>query len=319
MIELSPEQQLLDNMYELQSARQRGGIDAEPAVFGGEIRPNSSFFIDYKTCTVEPAELDNSPDKVVMDGTHIVLSELPVDSADFKGAVLWVRDSKEGIQLPKGETSYSTVFFIGKTLAVKCIDYKMGTDHANQENVELYDFDTERLAEMLRVPEAILPLPISEEDPREIPEDLTKLLWPQNRAFTLSAGMFEREISQRSRLIADEVGYISEGQTDYDPTFYRLQVSESLNDIDKRPTQFDRILHAVVQFPEPTRVSIHKYGERGKFYLQTSAIKVKIFRTGMTIYGLNDEGREILYQPSTETQQFIDQVLQNAGIIEPNS
>ena len=197
---VTPQQELIDNLYELQSARERIGVDPELSVMNKEIQPDCSFFIDYKTCTHEFSDFGD--EKVILDGTKLVLTALPKDEREFSGALLCISNS-EGIGLPNGVASTDTLFFIGKTLTVQCMDESQGVDKSEQR--ELLNFDTQKLADMIKVPQAILPLPQSEEDPRQIPEDLDSLYWPRDASFPLGAGMFERELVQNTRLIADKV------------------------------------------------------------------------------------------------------------------
>ena len=308
--------ELLDNLYELQSVRERGNVSPDQTVIGNEIAEDCTYLIDYSTCT---KELDDRgvTQKLVYDGTEVILSNLPVNEKEFDGAILWVRGAQEGIELPNGQVSRNIAFYIGGTLTVQCAS--IDTWSAEDSNLELMDFDPDVLASMIKVPESIYPLPITKEDEREVPDDLEKITDPLNGAYTLGARIFDTEVTDNLRLIADRVGSVNFG-TELEPecVMYRVQVSEEFDDLNWRESEFDRELNAAVWFSQEVPLEVVSLGVEQPYLINQESIRLKVSRKSIFIYGLTERGDKVLYKATEKTQEIIDVLLGNADVTPSN-
>lgn len=303
----APQQELLDNLYELQSVRERGGVNPDFALIGDEPAANCTYLVDYATCTKEVDDRGVTQ-KLVYDGTRLVLTNLPLEQDEFSGARLAISAKPGGIELPDGTVSDYTVFIIGRTLTVQCfsLDGWSSTDFTS----DVMDFESEKLTDMISVPRAIYPFPATQEDDRRIPENLESLIDPQNQTYTLGAGFFDREVSKNGRPSADRVGIKNIG-TDKDPyyIYYRVRIAEDVDGFNFRESKFDRELQAVIDFSEAISLEVLGMGEELPRFVSQRSIRIKSTRESIYLYCRGERNDTVLYKVTDKSQKIIDAIL----------
>lgn len=292
------ELRLRDALYELQSGHERCGAELEPAVFAGEddIIPQCSVFKDNRT------------------GDRIVLTKLPLDEADFEGAAIWISNPR-GISIVPNDyfeslnddfeqikTRKDVIFYIGRGATSVCYDI---------DEHETLMIDNNMLAEIIEVPK-ILPIPQSETDPRDLPNDLEFLHTPTTDTYTLATRIFDTELEYNHSLLGNRSGIVKDDNLSIQTT-YDLQVTENIPDgLNTRISEFDREMLISIMLGDPIKLSIKMLGSEETKYLNSNQFRIRVFREGIIIDAKNSEGRKILCVPTPDTKQFIDQVLQNA-------
>lgn len=281
----SPEQKLLDVLYDLQHVREVGGSDAEPAVFGDQIQQNCSVIIDKHT------------------NDRIVLTSLPVDSNDFDGAAVWVSNPEYGVAIDAGQWQASpsdVIFWINKAIDVRYFNPRRGSR---------IKYDAEKLAERLSFPN-IYPIPQSETDPRDIPEELEFISTPQTNTYTLASRISENDLEYRRRVIARRYGVI-----DYDAdkaTTFDLQIHEILPSEDSpRSDEFDREFTVLLHLGQRFNLPVVPWGSP-EIDVKGNDFKIRVVREGMLISAVKD-GKEITCIPTSITRRFIDSILHHAS------
>lgn len=279
----TPESILLDALYDLQMVREMSDADPEPAVIGNEFLTECNVIKDANT------------------NDRIVISGLPKDPADFKGAKVWFSNPDCGVGIDLGEQSnpYDVIFWIDKALKVQ---------YHNPENDCVSDFDTEKLAEMLSFPN-IKPIAQSEADPRDLPEELEIISVPQTDSYTLASRIADSYFEQ---------GYIFDikkyGLIDYNAnksTTFDIKIEEVQRDKKILIDEFDREFQIKIQLGKVFSLPVTPWGEPEKS-ITTSIIEVRLVRDGI-ILNETKNGKSTSYIPSSITQRFINKILHNAS------
>lgn len=304
---------LVDALYELQSIRERTGIDSEPAVVPGvksrpdlvpsEVIDKSSVFIDRKT------------------GTRIVMTNLPLDQADFTRATLWLSNPGIGIDisgvgfedaatLPDKELPRDVIFLVGGYLTAM---YLLGGPREEEDDSSsLYAIDDGRLSDFLSVPKGILPVPQSEEDARNIPDDLEYLRIPTSRAYTLAAAFIDDDTEAGLNIdgiIARRSGVVNYGDID---TTFDLQIAElsHLSNTTKSHNKdlFDREIEVVINTGQLIGLKMTPYG-KAETSLTAREFMIRVYREGIIFLVDNGSRHPMPCVPAAETAQFVNQVL----------
>lgn len=300
MYRITPEQELKDTLYELQAAREMSGREQEPAVVANNFVPDCSVFKDKNT------------------GDRIVLTPLPRDDADFTEATVWLSNpvgltilSDELLDVIDVDEEYDhkdIVLFIGKGATALCFD---------DASKDTYQIDTQLIADMLRVPR-ILPVPQSEIDPREFPADIDFLYVPTSDTYTLATRIFDSELENNRRLLANRSGIISD--KDQRLISYDLQISELLpTNPEVRLSEFDREMQISMRFSDDVSLAVRPLGDPEIRLLTNNGFRIKVVREGMIIDAKNAQDNIIKCIPTLDTKELIDQILQNAQDITLNS
>lgn len=303
MKKITPEQQLVDALYDLQSAHQRATFifsdysdgeiqdNTEPAIFpcDDKIIERCSVFTNTKT------------------SDRIILSPLPLDQDDFKEAHLWLSNLDDGITLPEGlvDEKYrpkDVVFYIGKTAMPLLRD---------PQKEEVLVVEPELLVDMLNIPKKMLPLPLSEYDPRDIPSEIELVTVPKTDTYTLASGIWDSEVETNLSLIAKRSGFVKYSQ--FDLTKYEIEIIETLpSEHSYRSDEFDRDFILQIQLDKLFNFNVTPWGE-SESVIVGDKLKIRAVREGILAYATRD-GKEISCIPCDSVKQLIDDILGNASV-----
>ena len=193
------------------------------------------------------------------------------------------------------------IFFIGSKLTARFL---------NPEKGDMTPYNTGLLADRLEVPR-ILPVPQSEEDPRELPRDIEFLHVPSTDTYTLASRIFDTELEQNLRLLGKRSGVVRDESLSIDTTF-DLSVIEYMPDLlETRISEFDREFKVSLIFGDKVYLDVLPLGNPNIVRLEGNSITLHVVREGMIIEATK-KGRQIKCIPTIETKNFVDRVLQNA-------
>lgn len=281
----SPEEHLRDTLYHLRAYRELRGCETEPAVFGEELMTGCSVIIDKNT------------------GDRIVMTDLPVDEADFSGAAVWLSNPDKGVEIKTAQWQAGpkdVIFWINEALQPK---------YFNPHSGARVPFSAKDLAERLDYPR-IYPVPQAEEDPRHIPTEIEFISTPQTNTYTLASRIFDTELEQHRRVIARRAGII-----DYDlgeATTFDLEINEVLPSEDSpRSDEFDREFVMFIKLGEKMRLPVIPWGQ-SQIDLVGKDLKVRVVREGMLVSAVQN-GKEVVCIPATLTRHFLDSILHHAS------
>lgn len=286
MMYQKPEDYLLDTLYNFQAYREIRGIDLEPAVIDTDLFEECSVFTDK-----------NSGDRIVLTG-------LPADDDDFKGAGIWLSNPDQGVEIRTDQWQASpsdVIFWIDKAIKVTYFNPHTGA--------RVPGFSAQKLAERLDFPR-VYPVPQSEQDPRMIPAQIEYLSTPQTNTYTLASRIFDIDLETKRRLIARRYGII-----DYDvgeSTTFDLAIHETLPSEDSpRTDEFDREFILDINLGKKIVLNVTPWGKE-EIGLVGNDYKIRVVREGMLVSALQD-GREIMCIPTKATKQFIDSILHSSS------
>lgn len=298
----SPEQHLKDTLYHLQTYRELAGVDVEPAIFQGSMQDEF-----YEQCTV-------LIDKVTDD--RIVITELPLDEVEFDGAAVWISNPL-GVEVRQGQWEASpkdVIFWIGESLSVRYFNPRAGV---------VLPFPTRRLAERIEYPTTINPEPVSESDPRQIPEDFDFLRIPKSDSYTLASGIFDYELENNHRLIASRYGIYKDTAYEGNSRAFDIKLTEQLpgsqeagpvhSNIERRG-EFDREFLLLLNLGEQTGLTVIPWGGGGELQVRGTEFKIRVFREGMIFDLAADDGEVRHCIPTQATQRYIDALLKTVAI-----
>lgn len=204
------------------------------------------------------------------------------------------------------DTRTDLFLFIGHGSTALCLDAASG---------ESFLIESSKVADALEVPK-ILPIPQSEEDPRELPRELSYLYVPSTDTYTLATRIFDTELENKHRLISNRSGIVASQAHDVITT-YDLQITEGLLDgLGTRVSEFDREIIVLIELGERIHLGVKPLGDVQERRLTDNKFKVRVFREGMIIDIKNNKGKTIKCVPTTASKQLIDQILQNAQDLE---
>jgi hypothetical protein len=288
------QKELIDALYELQSVRERVSElndfldpdepnDTEPAIFPGEdeLVDSCSVFIDQNT------------------KDRIVLSPLPADQDDFKSANLWF-SNPEGLILPTELANsefkpQEVVYFIGKTALPGL--------YLPQDS-EIITIEPKIIVEKIKVPDSILPLPVYEYDPREIPPNIEMVYTPDDKAYTLATALFDKQL-KAGVLGVKHHGFVASSTG---ATIYSLEILEKLpNEEDLRLSQFDREMRVKLTFPTEIDLSMMPWGELEQ-NVRADTFLFKVFRAGVIVEVYTGD-RFLRGIPTNQTRTYLQDLL----------
>ena len=149
----NPESQLIDALYTLHRIPEQTDFKRDIAIIGGELREGCGVYRDLKT------------------GNRIVMTDLPLDPIEFVGALVSISHPDEKVKLSVD----------GRELSLSEVEIDISpTLESRLTSPDLEDSRVIPILDLLKLVEfpSINPIPVDDEDPRQLPIPISQLLDP---------------------------------------------------------------------------------------------------------------------------------------------
>lgn len=312
----TPQERMLETLYKLDGVPEDLNFGRNIAVIGGEIHEGCAVFRDLKT--------DN----------RIVLTRVRTGEDDFSGASVSISNPTENV----------SVSVYGEELSLSEVELKISPDLTTElTSPDLHHPRNMSLLDVLRLVEfpSINPVPVDENDPRQVPMAISQLIdppegeehrgprisptdfdilaTPHGRTYTRVASIMDPILDSipttANEAKSDNVKSILEGvlvDTDGNDLHYTVTIQEDLPfKLDFRATDFDRQFELRVKTERQILLGAYPLGVAKSSRFKGNVFSFSLLREGSTL-NIQKNDKNHRHIPTDETVMFLQMIIQSA-------